>query len=405
MKLSRRQFVQLAALSGASLATPRLLLADGQQENADDIIISVFLRGAADGLNIIPPWGDPDYYKLRPSLAIPAPGSEGGALPLDDLFGFHPGMENLLPVYEAGDLAVVHACGSPSPSHSHFEAQDLMERGLESAMDEYNGWLGRYLDYRRDDSFGVFHAVAMGIAAPRTLAHQASTIAMPGIEEFALLLPEEDEDEIRGLLQAFYDGDQALDLASRDTLSAVDELAAADPLQYPPENGAEYPDTEFGRQMQAVGQLIKADLGLRAGALNLGGWDTHEGESATLNALVPELADTLAAFHKDMGERMSAITLVVMTEFGRRAYENGSAGTDHGHASFMLAMGKNVNGGKVFHDWPGLGTSDLYGKGDLEVTIDYRSVLGELISRRTAGMPMDQLFPGHTDTGQLGIFS
>ena len=406
MKLSRRQFMQLTAVGSASLAVPRLVFAGREGgSRTDDVILSIFLRGAADGLNIVPPWGDPDYYHLRPNLAIAKPGTEGGALALDDFFGFHPGMSSLMPVFETGDLAVIHACGSPAPSHSHFEAQDLMERGLEESSSDFNGWLGRYLDYRMDDSFGVFHAVAMGVAAPRTLAHQASTIAMPDIESFSLLLPADQEDALRQLLQELYPGDSMLDAASRDTLAAVDELAAADPLQYPPDNGAEYPDSEFGRQMQAIGQLIKSDIGLRAGALSLGGWDTHEGETATLESLLPDLAGTLAAFHTDMGARMSGITLVVMTEFGRRAYENGSAGTDHGHGSFMLAMGNNVNGGKVYHQWPGLKEADLYGAGDLAVTIDYRQVLAELISERTAGMPSEILFPGFTPPPPLGIFS
>ncbi|BAO45179.1 DUF1501 domain-containing protein [Thiolapillus brandeum] len=405
MKLSRRQFMQLSALGSASLAAPRLLFASSNDNGTDDIILSIFLRGAADGLNIVPPWGDPDYYRLRPTLAIPKPGAEGGALALDDLFGFHPGMHSLMPIFDAGDLAVIHACGSPSPSHSHFEAQDLMERGLEETMDEFNGWLGRYLDYRMDENFGVFHAVAMGVAAPRTLTHQASTITMPDIESFSLLLPSDQEDAIRRLLQELYPGDSILDNASVDTLAAVDELAAADPLQYPPDNGAEYPESSFGRQLQAMGQLIKSDIGLRAGALSLGGWDTHEGEAATLDALTPDLADSLAAFHTDMGTRMGNITLIVMTEFGRRAYENGSAGTDHGHASIMLAMGKNVNGGRVFHQWPGLQDANLYGAGDLAVTIDYRQVLAELIDRRTAGMPLELLFPGFSGTQAMGIFS
>ncbi len=405
MKLSRRKFLQLTALGSASLAAPRLAFSSEGNDRSDDIIISIFLRGAADGLNIVPPWGDPDYYRLRPNLAISEPGDQDGTLALDDLFGFHPGMVSLMPVYEQGDLAVIHACGSPSPSHSHFEAQDLMERGLEENTNEFNGWLGRYLDYRMDDSFGVFHAVAMGIAPPRTLAHQASSIAMPDIESFTLQFPTGEEEKIRTLLKELYSGDEMLDQASRDTLAAVDELALADPLRYAPENGAQYPDSPFGRQMQAMGQLIRADLGLRAGALSLGGWDTHEGEAATLESLVPDLAGSLAAFHTDMGADMNHITVVVMTEFGRRAYENGSAGTDHGHGSFMLAMGSNVNGGQVFHQWPGLKDENLYGSGDLEVTTDYRQVLAEMIDRRTTGMPLDTLFPGFSGYSPLGIFS
>lgn len=405
MKLSRRHFLKLTGLGSAGALAPRILLAENTSHNPDDIIISVFLRGAADGLNIIPPHGDSDYYRLRPDLAIDPPGSSQGALDLDGFFGFHPGMAALLPIYQSGELAVVHACGSPSPSHSHFEAQDLMERGLTDNMGSFNGWLGRYLDYHMDDSFSVFHAVGMGNAVPRTLTHEASTIALSGIDDFSLLLPEAQQAEIQALLQALYSGDSLLDSGARDTLEAVDTMAAADPAQYAPQNGAEYPDTNFGTQLQAVGQLIRADVGLRAAALSLGGWDTHEGEAATLNNLLPELAQTLAAFHADMGQDMASITLVTMTEFGRRAYQNGSSGTDHGHASFILTMGKNVNGGRVYADWPGLRDPDLYGAGDLDVTTDYRNVLGELISKRTAGMPVESLFPGFEQLQFTGIFS
>ena len=405
MKLSRRNFLKITGLGSAGALAPRLLLAADQNDGPDDIIISVFLRGAADGLNIVPPHGDDDYYRLRPGLAIAPPGSEQGALDLDGFFGFHPGMAALLPVYQSGELAVIHACGSPSPSHSHFEAQDLMERGLTDSSGSFNGWLGRYLAYRMDDSFSVFHAVGMGNTVPRTLAHDASTIAIDRIDDFSLLVPEAQKAETEALLQALYSGNSPLESGARDTLAAVDTLDSADPEQYPPQRGAAYPDTNFGAQLQAIAQLVRADVGVRAAALSLGGWDTHEGEAATLDSQTAELAQALAAFNTDMGDGMHNITLVTHTEFGRRAYENGSAGTDHGHASFMLAMGKNVNGGKVYADWPGLRDQDLYGAGDLALTTDYRNVLGELISQRTAGMPMELLFPGFDQLQFAGIFT
>lgn len=405
MKLSRRHFLKLTGLGSAGALAPQLLLATNPKPAGDDIIISVFLRGAADGLNILPPYADDDYYRLRPALAISPPGGAQGALDLDGFFGFHPGMAALLPLYQSGELALVHACGSPSPSHSHFEAQDLMERGLTDNNGSFDGWLGRYLEYSMDDSFSIFHAVGMGVAAPRTLAHGASTIALSSIDDFSLLIPESQTAETKAMLQTLYSGDSALDTGARDTLEAVDLLAVTDPAQYTPQNGASYPDTSFGTQLQAIGQLIRANLGLRAAALSLGGWDTHEGEAATLDDLIPEFAQALAAFHTDMGQEMNNITLITMTEFGRRAYQNGSAGTDHGHGSFMLAMGGNVNGGQVFHDWPGLRDQDLYGVGDLEVTIDYRNVLGELISKRTSGMPMESLFPGFEKLHFGSIFS
>ncbi|HDK37958.1 MAG TPA: DUF1501 domain-containing protein [Thiolapillus brandeum] len=405
MKLSRRHFFKLLGLGSASVLAPRVLLADSALDKTDDIIISVFLRGAADGLNIVPPYADPDYYRLRPKLNIAPPGGKGGALDLDGFFGFHPGMEALMSAYEDGELAIIHACGSPSASHSHFEAQDLMERGLINPADNFSGWLGRYLDYRMDDSFSVFHAVGMGNTAPRTLAHKASTISLSTIDSFSLLTSDEQKAEIEEMLRELYAGTNMLESRSISTLDALDAMAEAEPGQYPPETGARYPDTTFGRQLQAIGQLIRADIGLRAGAISLGGWDTHKDQAATVDNLTTELALALAAFDTDMGENMHNITLVTHTEFGRRAYENGSAGTDHGHASFMLAMGKNVNGGKVYNDWPGLRNQDLYGAGDLEVTIDYRNILGELISKRTSGMSMVELFPDLEQVQFPGVFS
>ncbi|WP_456405626.1 DUF1501 domain-containing protein [Thiolapillus sp.] len=403
MKLSRRLFFKIMGLGSASALAPRILLADTAADS-DDIIISVFLRGAADGLNIIVPYADPDYYRLRPTLNISTPGSENGALDLDGFFGFHPRMQALMPAFEQGDLAIIHACGSPSPSHSHFEAQNLMERGVTDNHGSVDGWLGRYLDYRMDDSFSVFHAVGMGNASPTTLAHNASTIAMSSIDDFSLLAPEGQSAEITEILRELYAGDSLLEKRSTSTLDALESMAEANPGQYTPENAAQYPDTTFGQQLLVIGQLIRAGVGLRAAAISLGGWDTHEGQAATLDNQTDELARALAAFNTDMGGRMNNITLITHTEFGRRAYENGSAGTDHGHASFMLAMGKNVNGGQVQTDWPGLRDQDLYGAGDLEVTTDYRGVLGELISKRTAGMPLELLFPDFEQPQPPGVF-
>lgn len=401
MKLSRRAFFHSVGLGALGASLPHLAFAGSGQENSDDIILSLFLRGAADGLNVVPPWNDDDYYRLRPDLAL----STDEVLDLDGSFGLHPGMAPLLPVYQQGDLAVIHAVGSPSPSHSHFEAQNLMERGVVEGNGSFDGWLGRWLDYRMDDSFGVFHAVGMGNAAPTTLAHDASTIALPSIQGFALQVPEDQRDASEAMLRAIHETGNLLDQRAVDTLEAVNKLAEADPAAIPPQNGAEYPATPFGEQLQALGQLVRADIGLRAGAISLGGWDTHQGQVPTLESLTADLAQGLAAFHTDMGEAMQRITLVVQTEFGRRAYQNGSQGTDHGHASFMLALGGHVNGGKVFTDWPGLRDQDLYGAGDLEVTIDYRSVLAELIDKRTSGMPLESLFPDFDNSaGFPGVF-
>ena len=409
MKLSRRQVFKLMGVTGAAAYMPRIVFSENGSTSAStgDTVIIIYLRGGADALNIVPPYGDANYSKLRPTLAIPSPdsGVEGAALDLDGFFGLHPSMAPLLPFYQSGELAIIHAAGSPNPSHSHFESQDLMERGLGENDTIYTGWFGRYLDYTGvPEEDAVFRAMAMGSTAPRSLAHSEPSIAMNSIEGFNLLADDSQKAELQARLSALFSGNSLLDQQAVNTLVAVQSLELADPAQYPVENDAEYPDTSFGRELMEVGQMIRAGLGVQVAGINLGGWDTHEGEIATLDTLLAEFAQGLAAFSTDMGELMSGITLVTMTEFGRRAYENGSGGTDHGHASFMMAMGRNVNGGNVYTDWPTLDDNALYASGDLEVTTDYRSVLAELVVNRTAGMPVEELFPDFAGSDFLGVF-
>ncbi len=406
MKLSRRQLFKLMGATGAAAYMPRIVFSENSSNSQGDTVIIIYLRGGADALNIIPPYGDTNYSKLRPTIVIPSPdsGIEGAALDLDGFFGLHPSMAPLLPLYQSGELAVIHAAGSPNPGHSHFESQDLMERGLGENTDIYTGWFGRYVDYTSAPDDAVFRALAMGTTAPASLTHSKPSIAMSSIEDFNLQVADNQQAELQAHLSALFSGSSLLDQQANNTLGAVQSLELADPAQYPVENGAQYPDTKFGRELMETGQMIRAGLGIEVAGINLGGWDTHEGERATLNTLLAEFSQGLAAFSADMGELMSGITLVTMTEFGRRAYENGSGGTDHGHASFMLALGGNVNGGHVYTDWPTLEEDALYASGDMEVTTDYRTVLAELVANRTAGMPVETLFPDFSSPEFLGVF-
>jgi len=281
-----------------------------------------------------------------------------------------------------------------------------MERGILEKTGAYTGWLGRFLelaDPAKGDS--PFRALGMGTSVQITIRGAVAAIAMYDIEGFDFYGQQPEAAAIRTALEALYPGDDFLDVNAQSTFSAVDLLDDANPQQYAPENGAVYPDTEFGRQLMQIGQMIKADVGLEVAAIDFGGWDHHDGELGYLPGMLQEFSNALAAFNQDMGDRMNNITLATMTEFGRRAYENGSVGTDHGHGSVMLAMGRNVNGGDVYVDWPGLQQHQLYEQGDLDITIDFRQVLGEMLDKRGGGTDFGYVFPDYDMPPFLGIFS
>ena len=406
MPSTRRDFLQLMGTGAALPAfTPRLSLAADPSARAGDILICIFKRGGVDGLNMIVPFGDNHYYDLRPNLAIAPPDQAGGALDLDGFFGMHPAMAALKPVFDAGELAVVHATGSPHDTHSHFDAMDFMERAFLEKGSVFDGWIGRHLESLDTGNASPFRAVGMGSAVQASLRGVIPAIAMNSIAGFDLIARAQQLDAVRTAFSDLYDGADPLDLQAQQAFAAVDLLQVSDPLQYAPENGAQYPDSAFGQLMLQIGQLIKADgIALEVVCVDISGWDTHNQENAVLPALLTDFADSLAAFHTDMGSRMANITLVTQSEFGRRAYENASGGSDHGHGNCMLAMGGGVNGGSVFSDWPGLGPADLYANGDLEVTTDWRTVLGELVNKRLGNDALEVIFPDYAMPGFLGIF-
>jgi len=408
MKITRRKFLKVSGLAAATpLLGPRISLGfSGDKGTSRDVLVSVYQRGGVDGLNMVVPYFDGNYYDLRPTLAVNPPGAPNGALDLNGFYGFHPTMTALRDVYDAGDLAVIHAVGSPDPSHSHFDAQDFMERGILSKTGAYTGWLGRYLELANPlKADSPFRALGMGTTVQITIRGAVAAISMYDIEGFDLYGQQPEATAIRAALEALYPTDDFLDVSAQQTFAAVDLLDEADPQQYAPDNGAVYPETEFGRQLMQIGQMIKADVGLEVAAIDFGGWDHHDGQLGIFPAMMQEFSNSLAAFNQDMGDRMNNITLATMTEFGRRAYENGSVGTDHGHGSVMLAMGRNVNGGDVYVDWPGLQQHQLYEQGDLDITIDFRQVLGEMLDKRGGGTDFGYVFPDYDMPPFLGIFS
>ncbi|MEZ4633582.1 MAG: DUF1501 domain-containing protein [Caldilineaceae bacterium] len=372
---------------------PRLAFRDVQQAQTGapgDVLVNIFLRGGMDGLSVVVPYSEgANYYDARPSQAVAEPGRAGGVLDLDGRFGLHPTMSALKDPFDAGDLLFVHATGSTDPSRSHFDAMQFMEAGVPGDKTLSTGWIGRHLQSAAWQNNSPFRAVGMGAMVPAALRGPVSPLSIRSIADFHF---KGREDELRRLQQSLamlYTVDaptDALDTQAGLVFETLDMLTKMDAVGYRPDNNAAYPETEFGLGLRQIAQLIKADVGLEVACVDLGGWDTHENQGTTdgeFNTLLTELADGLSAFYADMGERMAHISVVTMSEFGRRLQENASSGTDHGHGNVMFLMGGGVKGGQVFADWPTLAPTAL-DDGDLAITIDYRDVLAAVVNGRWA---------------------
>ncbi|MFO0615678.1 MAG: DUF1501 domain-containing protein [Polyangiaceae bacterium] len=366
---------------------------------ARPMMVCVFLRGAADGLSLVVPHADPRYYALRPTLAIPRPddgraASKARALDLDGQFGFHPSLSGLLPLYRAGELAIVHAVGSDDQTRSHFEAQDRMEHANPRGSDVGGGWLARHLATRPGGRPSSLAAVAIGSTVPESLRGAAVSV-LESANDYRL---GEDTHAFAMALHALYSApesaarpyDGALLASGREALDTLDRLRAI-PSDA---SGARYPEGQLGRALKEIARLARADLGVEVACCDYDGWDTHFVADQLIPGLASHLGDSLRAFREDLGDAMDRVLVVVMTEFGRRAYENTSLGTDHGRASVMFLMGAGVRGGRVVTDWPGLDDGRLEEPGDLAVTIDYRAVLAEIVRHRLENPRAAEVFPG-----------
>jgi uncharacterized protein (DUF1501 family) len=362
----------------------------------------LFQRGAADGLNIVVPFAEPNYYRMRPSIAIPQPKRGGGdaAIDLDGFFGLHPSLAPLEPLFHKNQLAIVHAAGSPDPTRSHFDAQDYMESGTPGIKSTEDGWLDRAAGTIPEEKPSPFRAVAMGPNLPRMLQGKTGAIAVPDLRQFKVQSQSPAmANVVEGGFEAMYAQtvDHALHGTGTETFEAIDLLRKVDPSKFPPENGADYPKNPIGQRLQQIGVMIKADIGVEVMFLDCGGWDNHVNEGGTqgqLANLLRDLGQSLAAFHQDMGDRMGDIVVVTMSEFGRTAKENGNRGTDHGHANCMLVMGGRVKGGRVYGKWPGLNEHQLNEGRDLALTTDFRSVVGEILVRHLDVKDLGPVFPG-----------
>lgn len=363
-------------------------------------MIAVFLRGAVDGLNMVVPYGESAYYAARPNIGIARPGSGNeAAVDLNGFFGLHPALRPLKSFWDSRRLAIIHASGSPDATRSHFDAQDYMESGTPGRKSTPDGWLNRVLQPGQRAGVSPFRAVSVTQSMPRALQGRAPAIAMSNISDFTIRAGSQSA-SVQGGFESIYDESvrDVLGGTGRETFEAVNYLRRVNPAQYRPENGARYPNGRFGQSLLQISQLIKADVGLEIAFTDSGGWDTHVNQGGARGQLALRLAELgagLAALATDLGRRMDDVVILTMSEFGRTVRENGSRGTDHGHANAMFVLGNTVRGGRIYGDWPGLDASDLYEGRDLALTTDFRDVFGEVAQRHLGNGSLQTVFPGY----------
>jgi uncharacterized protein (DUF1501 family) len=401
---SRRVFLKDGALALVTLGFAPSFLARTVRAagsgGAPRRLIAIFQRGAVDGLSLVVPHGDADYYRARPSIAVPRPGSgDDSALDLDGFFGLNPRLRALRPLWDRRLLAVVDACGSPDSTRSHFDAQDYMETATPGVKSTSDGWLNRYLQARRGAADTPFRAVALAAQLPRSLQGTASALAVNQLGQFGIRAGQASE-AVGASFEAEFAAaaDQVLHNTGRDAFDAIRMLKGTNPANYQPENGADYPRTPFGQALKQIAQLSKANVGLEVAFAEVGGWDTHVNQGSSqgqLGARLDDFGRGLAALVADLGDAMADTVVMTMSEFGRAVGENGNRGTDHGHGNVMLVMGGGVRGGRVYGRWPGLDVQHRYEGRDLAVTTDFRDVFGEVVVRHLGIEDPRAIFPGY----------
>jgi uncharacterized protein (DUF1501 family) len=429
--LTRRVFlrtgsaVAMAGFGQAPLWLARAASVEGKKKKT---LVAIFLRGAADSLNIVVPFGDPQYRELRPNLALQPPragddsdniGPFGNVIDLDGKFGLNSGLRPLKALWDKKQLAIVEATGSPDPSRSHFDAQDYMESGTPGRTG--NGWLNRALGNPGADS-SPLRAVALSNRVPRTLRGDYPAVALGNVQDFNI-----SDQERLAILKNMYalTPDAQLRRTGKDAFDAMKMLQAIDKESPNRPAGPEgfvagvagagaaaagrnsrptyVQGGQLGRNLQQLARLIKTDAGVEAAFAEVDGWDHHQNENTQLPQLLNQFSNAIAAFTKDLGDRMEDVVIVTMSEFGRTAAENGAGGTDHGHGSMMMVLGGPVQGGKIYGQWPGLEREQLFEGRDLAVTTDFRTVLGELVKGHLGRTDLSAVFPDFQPGAPLGL--
>jgi uncharacterized protein (DUF1501 family) len=401
--VTRRVFIRNGGLALVSLGfAPRFLARTAEAAaGRRKVLVAIFQRGALDGLNTIVPFGERAYYQVRPTIAIGRPGSgDEAGIDLDGFFALHPRLAPLERLYRAGELAIVHACGSHDATRSHFDAQDYMESGTPGVKSTEDGWLNRYLQAKRLQDENAFRAVALDRQLPRSLQGRAAALALNRIDQFGIRGGRATEAVATSFEQQYGEAaDRVLNATGREAFDAVKLLRKADPSRYRPEHGASYPRSPFGDALRQIAQLVKAGVGLEIAFAESQQWDHHVNEGGATGLLanrLDDLARGIAAFTTDLGAAMADVVVLTMSEFGRAVAENGNRGTDHGHGNAMLAVGGGVRGGKVYGRWPGLEPEQRFEGRDLAVTTDFRDVFGEVVVRHLGLGNTRAIFPGYS---------
>jgi uncharacterized protein (DUF1501 family) len=414
--ISRRVFLKDGAFALVSIGfapsfLARTAFAQGRGSRPKQLI-AIFQRGAVDGLSVIVPFGEREYYRARPSIALGQPASTGdtAAVDLDGFFGFHPRLAPLKRLWDGRQLAIVHACGSPDSTRSHFDAQDYMETATPGMKSTGDGWLNRYLQARGTDSPTPFRAVALTPQLPRVLQGASPALAVNQIGQFGVRGGPAGA-TVGASFEAEYAAaaDRVLNGTGREAFDAIRLLKVADPSKYEPEHGADYPRSPFGQALKQIAQLTKADVGLEVAFADVGGWDTHVNQGSAQGQLAARLDDfarSVAALAADLGDRLDDTVILTMSEFGRAVNENGNRGTDHGHGNAMMVIGGAVRGGRVYGRWPGLAPEQRYERRDLAVTTDFRDVFGEIVVRHLGVADPSPIFPGYASSREkfVGLF-
>ncbi len=398
--MNRRYFLQaLSAVGASSVTLPRQVFA---QSPSPKTLVFIFLRGALDGLSAVVPYGDPEYAKLRASTRVAAPGAgSNAALRLDSMFGLHPSLKSLMPLFESKQLAIVQAVGQQQASRSHFDAQDFLESGT-AGRKTTDGFLGRASRAGQTAESLPLRAVALSPTMPQSLLGDTSAVAFPSLQDFRMAAVASTGASFESMYASAVD--DALRGAGGEAFDSLNEAKRL--VEGAAKSQVTYANTEFSRRMRDIATLIRCNAGTRIAVTEMGGFDTHLGQGASTGRLasrLTEFGEGLSQFAADLGDALRQVCVVAVTEFGRTAKENGTGGTDHGTASALFVLGGGVRGGRVVADWPGLAPRALFEGRDLRATTDVRQVLAECMEE-TLRVRSADVFSDFSPSAQRLVF-